>query len=582
MGQLVFQATLGGAVNLIGPNIAGTVNFTLPSADGTSGQALSTNGTGTLAFSSFATLVSNTFTGSQTLSAGTALGVNYLNASKVLTSGSVLTFDGANLGVLAGSVTSPSAKIHAVGNIRSSNTAGTLYSHLAYDGVYSTGTDVFLYAPTGYSNIFFANNAEGMRLTSTGLGIGTSSPAYKLHVATSGVASIAQFERTDSSAGLIIGADSDGPFFRAITTGDSIRWNNYNNTAEFMRLDSAGNLGLGVTPSAWNLGKAFEIGNVGNGIWGVGSGDVLMFEGAYYNSGWKYAATGVVPARYEMNAGVHSWHNAQSGTAGNAISFTQAMTLDALNNLGLGTTSPLGSFEIVRNTSSGSGVVYPNIRLDNQSSTGYTGLYFLNSGTNKAFLEVKNDVGALTIGTGGSERARIDSSGSLRLGLTGSIFSSTEKMSIQSASGAIGLAINASGSGSFGIAIYGSQASGATSQTMVSFANSSSTTVGSITANGTATLYNTTSDQRLKENIQNAESASSLIDSIQVRQFDWKADGNHQRYGFVAQELVTVAPEAVHQPTDTDEMMAVDYSKLVPMLVKEIQSLRQRLSAANI
>jgi hypothetical protein len=107
--------------------------------------------------------------------------------------------------------------------------------------------------------------------------------------------------------------------------------------------------------------------------------------------------------------------------------------------------------------------------------------------------------------------------------------------------------------------------------------------IGSITQSGTtAVLYNTTSDQRLKENIQDADSASSLIDSLQVRQFDWKSDNSHQRYGFVAQELVTVAPEAVHQPEDTEEMMAVDYSKLVPMLVKEIQSLRQRLAAAGI
>ena len=91
-------------------------------------------------------------------------------------------------------------------------------------------------------------------------------------------------------------------------------------------------------------------------------------------------------------------------------------------------------------------------------------------------------------------------------------------------------------------------------------------------------MYNTTSDQRLKQNIQDSDSASSLIDAIQVRKFDWKSDGSHTRYGFVAQELVTVAPEAVHQPTDPDEMMAVDYSKLVPMLVKELQSLRARVA----
>lgn len=64
MGQLVFQANLGGQVNLAGPNTASTVTFTLPSADGTSNQAMVTNGSGTL---SFATVGDVTLTGSQTL-----------------------------------------------------------------------------------------------------------------------------------------------------------------------------------------------------------------------------------------------------------------------------------------------------------------------------------------------------------------------------------------------------------------------------------------------------------------------------------------------------------------------------------
>jgi len=102
---------------------------------------------------------------------------------------------------------------------------------------------------------------------------------------------------------------------------------------------------------------------------------------------------------------------------------------------------------------------------------------------------------------------------------------------------------------------------------------------GSITQSGTtAVLYNTSSDQRLKENIVDAPAASDLIDAIQVRSFDWLSDGSHQRYGMVAQELFEVAPEAVHKPQDPEEMMAVDYSKLVPMLVKEVQSLRARVA----
>jgi hypothetical protein len=54
MGQLVFQATLGGAINLSGPNTASTVTFTLPSADGSTGQVIQTNGAGLLSLGNVA------------------------------------------------------------------------------------------------------------------------------------------------------------------------------------------------------------------------------------------------------------------------------------------------------------------------------------------------------------------------------------------------------------------------------------------------------------------------------------------------------------------------------------------------
>ena len=105
------------------------------------------------------------------------------------------------------------------------------------------------------------------------------------------------------------------------------------------------------------------------------------------------------------------------------------------------------------------------------------------------------------------------------------------------------------------------------------------TTVGSISVTASATAYNTSSDQRLKENIADADDAGAKIDAIQVRKYDWKVDGSHQDYGMVAQELQVVAPEAVSAPEDPEEMMGVDYSKLVPMMLKEIQSLRARIAA---
>ena len=111
------------------------------------------------------------------------------------------------------------------------------------------------------------------------------------------------------------------------------------------------------------------------------------------------------------------------------------------------------------------------------------------------------------------------------------------------------------------------------------FQNSSGSTIGYIgNVSNSQTQYAQTSDERLKENITDSADAGSRIDAIQVRQFDWKADGIHQDYGMVAQELQTVAPEAVFEPEDANDMMGVDYSKLVPMLVKEIQSLRARVA----
>ena len=117
------------------------------------------------------------------------------------------------------------------------------------------------------------------------------------------------------------------------------------------------------------------------------------------------------------------------------------------------------------------------------------------------------------------------------------------------------------------------------SGTAMEFVNTNgSPIVGSITVTGSATAYNTSSDERLKDNIQDAESASEKIDNIKVRQFDWKTDNSHQDYGMVAQELINVAPEAVSIGDTEDDMMSVDYSKLVPMLIKEIQELRQRVA----
>lgn len=106
----------------------------------------------------------------------------------------------------------------------------------------------------------------------------------------------------------------------------------------------------------------------------------------------------------------------------------------------------------------------------------------------------------------------------------------------------------------------------------------STNAVGSITTDTTSTAYNTSSDERLKENIQDAGEAGSIIDALRVRSWVWKDGGKFERFGFVAQEEYRVAPFAVTQGNDT-KPWGRDDSKLVPVLVKEIQSLRARIAA---
>jgi hypothetical protein len=177
-----------------------------------------------------------------------------------------------------------------------------------------------------------------------------------------------------------------------------------------------------------------------------------------------------------------------------------------------------------------------------------------------------------------NERMRIDSSGNLLVGTTSQgygLFSSS-RVTLGDGDARDGFCVGGLNANFSAYTVQANNNSG--TRYFAYIANGSSAPVGTISFTSTATAYNTSSDQRLKENIADADDAGSKIDAIQVRKFDWKVDGSHQDYGMIAQELQTVAPEAVSTPENPDEMMGVDYSKLVPMLIKEIQSLRNRVA----
>ena len=99
--------------------------------------------------------------------------------------------------------------------------------------------------------------------------------------------------------------------------------------------------------------------------------------------------------------------------------------------------------------------------------------------------------------------------------------------------------------------------------------------VGSISTSGSATACNTSSDYRLKEDLKDFN-ALEIASKIKMYDFKWKADDSRS-YGVMAHELQEVVPQAVSGNKDSEDMQQVDYSKLVPILLKSIQELEARV-----
>jgi hypothetical protein len=116
-------------------------------------------------------------------------------------------------------------------------------------------------------------------------------------------------------------------------------------------------------------------------------------------------------------------------------------------------------------------------------------------------------------------------------------------------------------------------------------------TIGTITTTGsgastTGVAYNTTSDYRLKTNIEPLTDALARLLQIPAHRFNWLADPNGQKVdGFLAHEAQAVVPESVTGTKDAVDAdgkpiyQGIDQSKLVPLLVAAVQELAARVAA---
>lgn len=268
---------------------------------------------------------------------------------------------------------------------------------------------------------------------------------------------------------------------------------------------------------------------------------------------------------------------------------TGGMYWDTNSNVGIGTTSP-PSYGSGGKTLLISGSQFPNVGLSaTASSTGNKNYRWIarddaSGGPIMQFQTLDDSwaseqniwyVSRSTTGisyqswyTGAAgsnaERMRIDSSGTVFMGQTTNPATGTLVLKVPTGTG------------------NGCNAQ-ITSNTGTSYPwsnyNASGTYIGGMTATSSATGFPTSSDVRLKKNIEDAPSAIDKVLTAQVVSHDWINDDAHVEYGFIAQDLQKVIPQAVVEGTDKEDgtidmPWGVDYSKIVPLLTKAIQELK--------
>ena len=232
---------------------------------------------------------------------------------------------------------------------------------------------------------------------------------------------------------------------------------------------------------------------------------------------------------------------------GFSVDGSERLRITSTGSVGIGTSSPNNKLTIV--DASGPCV------LDMTGSNGVGSYGYATIST--VLGSSGNGYGDLTIGTSSAgtvtERMRIDASGNLLVGTT----SALARLVLDNASSTTQTLIVTKDSGGTG------------THTHIEFQNTSGA-VGSITTSGSATAYNTSSDYRLKEDVQPMVGASDRVLALKPSNFAWKADGSRTD-GFIAHEVQEVAPYAVTGEKDGEDMQAMDHSKLVPLLTAALQ-----------
>jgi hypothetical protein len=279
--------------------------------------------------------------------------LSYSHAADALLFGTIGTeqmrLNSTGLGI---GTNNPATKLHII-----SNGTATAGAQFLIQGLTNTNHKLFIGFDTAVNYGFIQAVTEGaayrdLILNQNGgnVGIGTTSPSAPLQFgkAVYGASSSENFYRIkfEDAGGVTndVGIGQPAAGAMGFNIGDSTGYYQWNrgSAGQLMLLDLSGNLGLGVTPSAWSGFRAFQVGAIG-ALWSsTSTAGTWLSRNAYYDgANFRYLATTSSAAAYEQDSGgAHKWFSAPSGTVGNPITFSQVMTLNARGDLGIGGTTP--------------------------------------------------------------------------------------------------------------------------------------------------------------------------------------------------------------------------------------------------